>query len=79
MGGAQRPDEPQCLTLQLGGCVVVGDAGESLLYSWVDRGLCDVPDFQIGQRMLDIIGSSARYAQAMEAAARQRQQSYDNG
>ena len=41
---ALRPDEPQCLT-QLGGCVVVGDAGESL-YSWVDRGLCDVPDFQ---------------------------------
>ena len=34
---------------------------------------------QLGQRMLGIIESSARYAQAMEAAARQRQQSYDDG
>jgi hypothetical protein len=41
---ALKPDEPQCLT-QLGGCAVVGGGGEPL-YSWVDRGLCDLPDFQ---------------------------------
>ena len=38
-----------------------------------------ITEIQIGQRMLGIIESSARYAQAMEAAARQRQQSYDDG
>ena len=38
-----------------------------------------VTEIQIGQRMLGIIESSARYAQAMEAAARQRQQTYDDG
>ena len=38
-----------------------------------------ITELQIGQRMLGIIESSARYAQAMEAAARQRQQSYDDG
>ena len=38
-----------------------------------------IMEIQIGQRMLGIIESSARYAQAMEAAARQRQQSYDDG
>ena len=36
-----------------------------------------ITEIQIGQRMIGIIESSARYAQAMEAAARQRQQSYD--
>ena len=35
-----------------------------------------ITEIQIGQRMLGIIESSARYAQ--EAAARQRQQTYDN-
>ena len=38
-----------------------------------------ITEIKIGQRMLVIIESSARYAQAMEAAARQRQQSYDDG
>ena len=38
-----------------------------------------ITEIQIGQRMLGIIESSARYAQAIEAAARQRQQSYDDG
>ena len=38
-----------------------------------------ITEIQIGQRMLGIIESSARYAQAMKAAARQRQQSYDDG
>ena len=38
-----------------------------------------ITEIQIRQRMIGIIESSARYAQAMEAAARQRQQSYDDG
>ena len=38
-----------------------------------------ITEIQIGQRMLGIIESSARHAQAMEAAARQRQQTYDDG
>ena len=38
-----KPVDDRCLT-QLGGCSVVGPGGESL-FSWVDRGLCDVPDF----------------------------------
>ena len=38
-----------------------------------------ITEIQIGQRMLGIIESSARNAKAMEAAARQRQQSYDDG
>ena len=38
-----------------------------------------ITEIQIGQRMIGIIESSARYAQAMEAAARQRQQSYVDG
>uniref|UniRef100_A0A7S0VSQ1 Uncharacterized protein n=1 Tax=Hemiselmis tepida TaxID=464990 RepID=A0A7S0VSQ1_9CRYP len=33
--------DDRCLT-QLGGCCVVGAGGEAL-WSWVDRGLCDVP------------------------------------
>lgn len=37
-----KPVDDRCLT-QHGGCTVVGPSGESL-YSWVDRGLCDVPD-----------------------------------
>ena len=40
---ALKPADPRCLT-QLGGCTVVGQGGEAL-YSWLDRGLCDVPDF----------------------------------
>eukprot|EP00618_Florenciella_parvula_P001823 CAMPEP_0119477300 /NCGR_PEP_ID=MMETSP1344-20130328/7495_1 /TAXON_ID=236787 /ORGANISM="Florenciella parvula, Strain CCMP2471" /LENGTH=300 /DNA_ID=CAMNT_0007511263 /DNA_START=839 /DNA_END=1741 /DNA_ORIENTATION=+ len=39
---ALKPTDDRCLT-QLGGCTVV-EKGEAL-YSWVDRGLCDVPDF----------------------------------
>ena len=35
----------RCLT-QLGGCAVVGEGGEPL-FSWVDQGLCDVPDFEL--------------------------------
>lgn len=38
-----KPVDDRCLT-QLGGCTVVGPGGK-LLYSWVDQGLCDVPDF----------------------------------
>lgn len=38
-----KPVDDRCLT-QLGGCTVV-DADGSAIYSWVDRGLCDVPDF----------------------------------
>jgi hypothetical protein len=34
--------DDRCLT-QLGGCTVVGPAGAPL-YSWLDQGLCDVPD-----------------------------------
>eukprot|EP00548_Thalassiothrix_antarctica_P017628 CAMPEP_0194192704 /NCGR_PEP_ID=MMETSP0154-20130528/71733_1 /TAXON_ID=1049557 /ORGANISM="Thalassiothrix antarctica, Strain L6-D1" /LENGTH=308 /DNA_ID=CAMNT_0038916359 /DNA_START=57 /DNA_END=983 /DNA_ORIENTATION=+ len=37
-----RPVDDRCLT-QYGGCTIVGPSGESL-YSWVDRGLCDVPN-----------------------------------
>ena len=39
-----KPGDDRCLT-QLGGCAVVGPGGAPL-YSWVDRGLCDVPDFE---------------------------------
>ena len=39
---ALKPADDRCLT-QLGGCAVVGPGGEPL-YSWVDAGLCDVPD-----------------------------------
>lgn len=42
-----KPVDDRCLT-QLGGCTVVGPGGEPL-YSWVDQGLCDIPD------MMDII------------------------
>ena len=42
--GALKPTDERCLT-QLGGCTVVGSGGECL-YSWVDRGLCDVVDFE---------------------------------
>ena len=38
-----QPTDDKCLT-QLGGCVVVGPGGEAL-YSWLDQGLCDLPDF----------------------------------
>ena len=40
-----RPAEDRCLT-QLGGCAVVGAGGQPL-FSWVDQGLCDVPDFEV--------------------------------
>lgn len=42
--GKLKPADPRCLT-QLGGCTVVGGDGVAL-YSWVDRGLCDIPDFE---------------------------------
>lgn len=45
-----KPADDRCLT-QLGGCAVVGPDGEAL-YSWVDEGLCDVPDFN---RILDAL------------------------
>ena len=45
-----KPMDERCLT-QLGGCTVVGAGGEAL-YSWVDQGLCDVPDFE---EMLDAL------------------------
>lgn len=37
-----KPVDDRCLT-QLGGCTVV-EADGTAVYSWVDRGLCDVPD-----------------------------------
>lgn len=40
---ALKPVDDRCLT-QLGGCAVVGAGGDAL-FSWVDEGLCDVPDF----------------------------------
>lgn len=39
---ALKPTDDRCLT-QLGGCTVVGPGGEAL-FSWVDQGLCDIPD-----------------------------------
>ena len=41
---ALKPVDDRCLT-QLGGCAVVGEGGEPL-FSWIDGGLCDVPDFE---------------------------------
>lgn len=41
---ALKPVDSRCLT-QLGGCTIVGPGGEPL-YSWVDQGLCDVPDMR---------------------------------
>ena len=41
---ALKPVDDRCLT-QLGGCTIVGAAGECI-FSWVDRGLCDVPDME---------------------------------
>eukprot|EP00584_Thalassiosira_punctigera_P001799 CAMPEP_0172540698 /NCGR_PEP_ID=MMETSP1067-20121228/11648_1 /TAXON_ID=265564 ORGANISM="Thalassiosira punctigera, Strain Tpunct2005C2" /NCGR_SAMPLE_ID=MMETSP1067 /ASSEMBLY_ACC=CAM_ASM_000444 /LENGTH=323 /DNA_ID=CAMNT_0013326601 /DNA_START=726 /DNA_END=1697 /DNA_ORIENTATION=+ len=37
-----KPVDDRCLT-QHGGCTVVGEDG-SAVYSWLDKGLCDVPD-----------------------------------
>lgn len=37
-----KPIDDRCLT-QYGGCTVVGKGGNAL-YSWIDRGLCDVPE-----------------------------------
>jgi len=37
-----KPVDDRCLT-QYGGCTVVQKGGNAI-YSWVDRGLCDVPD-----------------------------------
>uniref|UniRef100_A0A7S0LUB8 Uncharacterized protein n=1 Tax=Coccolithus braarudii TaxID=221442 RepID=A0A7S0LUB8_9EUKA len=42
--GQLKPLDDRCLT-QLGGCTVVGAGGETL-YSWVDQGLCDLPDME---------------------------------
>ena len=39
-----KPSDERCLT-QLGGCALVGPGGEPL-FSWVDRGLCDLPDME---------------------------------
>lgn len=41
---ALKPVDSRCLT-QLGGCTVVEPGGEPI-YSWVDRGLCDVADMR---------------------------------
>ena len=40
--GDLKPEDDRCLT-QLGGCTIV-EANGSPVYSWVDQGLCDVPD-----------------------------------
>ena len=57
-----------------------------LCVSMAGRWLCVLPrlqfDVNVNDRrepMLGIIESNARYRKAMEAAARQRQQTYDNG
>lgn len=42
--GELKPLDDRCLT-QLGGCTVVRAGGEAV-YSWVDQGLCDVPDIE---------------------------------
>ena len=42
--GDLGPKDPRCLT-QLGGMVVVGAGGEPE-YAWLDKGLCDLPDFE---------------------------------
>ena len=47
--GELGPKDPRCLT-QLGGMVVVG-AGGAPEYAWLDRGLCDLPDFE------DVLGA----------------------
>ena len=47
-----KPADDRCLT-QLGGCAVVGPGGAPL-YSWVDRGLCDVPDFEALLEAIDV-------------------------
>ena len=47
--GELGPKDPRCLT-QLGGMVVVGAGGEPE-YAWLDRGLCDLPDFE------DVLGA----------------------
>jgi len=47
--GELGPKDPRCLT-QLGGMVVVGASGEPE-YAWLDRGLCDLPDFE------DVLGA----------------------
>lgn len=38
-----KPVDDRCLT-QLGGCTIVSDDGVPI-YSWLDTGLCDIPDF----------------------------------
>lgn len=47
--GELGPKDPRCLT-QLGGMVVVSAGGEPE-YAWLDRGLCDLPDFE------DVLGA----------------------
>lgn len=47
--GELGPKDPRCIT-QLGGLCVVGAGGEPV-YSWVDRGICDLPDFE------DVLGA----------------------
>ena len=41
---ALKPVDDRLLT-QLGGCTVVGPGGTPL-FNWLDRGLCDVVDFE---------------------------------
>ena len=53
--GELGPVDDRCLT-QLGGCTVVGAGGEAI-YSWVDRGLCDLPDFE---DILSVLGEAPR-------------------
>eukprot|EP00308_Calcidiscus_leptoporus_P001740 CAMPEP_0119377884 /NCGR_PEP_ID=MMETSP1334-20130426/47133_1 /TAXON_ID=127549 /ORGANISM="Calcidiscus leptoporus, Strain RCC1130" /LENGTH=296 /DNA_ID=CAMNT_0007396937 /DNA_START=83 /DNA_END=973 /DNA_ORIENTATION=+ len=53
---ALKPVDERCLT-QLGGCTVVGPGGEPL-FSWVDRGLCDVVDMDELLEALDALSTS---------------------
>mmetsp|Transcript_5240 Transcript_5240/g.15237 ORF Transcript_5240/g.15237 Transcript_5240/m.15237 type:complete len:207 (+) Transcript_5240:529-1149(+) len=50
-----KPVDDRCLT-QHGGCTVVGKGG-SASYSWVDRGLCDVPDMH---HILEILSAESQ-------------------
>jgi len=57
-----KPVDDRCLT-QLGGCTVVEPDGTAI-YSWVDRGLCDVPDMD---NVLEAIGTVPVAEDAMAA------------
>jgi len=49
-----KPVDDRCLT-QYGGCTVV-EKGGNAIYSWVDRGLCDVPDMH---DILEVLSAAA--------------------